>query len=233
MHRLDPALDRRLPQTLRQGRFLAGLAALILLATACSSTEDTSEGTAETDETEEAVEDTVRSFRIPNHGGDLEGHTPRGFAGSGTGLFTGDNLNPDFPNGEGIQILLTFELPDDIDQIRSASLSSVAMEVRGDPFGALGPLQAEPVTYEEFGPPLFELEADGEPVDCLRVGNEGVICDVSEAAAAGVAEGKARLQFRLQFVDPSDSDGEQDLALFYLTDTNTNEPGIFFLNVED
>lgn len=28
----------------------------------------------------------------------------------GTGLFAGDNLNPGFPNGDGVQIFLTFDL---------------------------------------------------------------------------------------------------------------------------
>ena len=48
---------------------------------------------------------------VTNQGGSLEGHTPRGFAGTGTGLFAGDNLNPAFPEGDGVQFLLTFELP--------------------------------------------------------------------------------------------------------------------------
>ena len=47
----------------------------------------------------------------------LEGHTPRGFAGSGTGLFVGDNLNPNFPDGEGLQILLSFLIPDELSLI--------------------------------------------------------------------------------------------------------------------
>lgn len=173
-----------------------------------------------------------RSITITNQGGDLEGHTPRGFAGSGTGLFTGDNLNANFPNGEGIQILLTFDLPDDVDQVFSASLTSDVMEVRGDPFTTLGDIEAEPVSYTEFGPPLFALEADGDAVSCLRVGPSGLICDVTDAAAAGVAAGREQLQFRLQFQNLSDNDGEQDLALFYLTDTNSNERGIFTLNLE-
>lgn len=213
--------------------WLTGLA-FVLLLSACSNGSSAESGSNEpsVEAAEPAEETGPRSISIDNQGGDLEGHTPRGFPGSGTGLFTGDNLNPNFPNGEGIQILLTFDLPDDVDEVFSASLTSDVMEVRGDPFTTLGVLKAEPVTYSEFGPPLFELAADGDAVDCLRVGQTGLICDVSDAAAAGVAAGRDQLQFRIQFENPSDNDGEQDLALFYRTDTNTNEPGIFSLNVE-
>lgn len=220
-------------------RRLTVVVALLFLAAACSSAGETSADSETTagetgaGENGEAAADETRptSLTITNQGGDMEGHTPRGFAGSGTGLFIGDNLNANFPDGEGIQLLLTFDLPDDVDEILSASLTSDVMEVRGDPFNALGDIEAEPVTYTEFGPPLFELEADGDPVNCLRVGPSGLICDVTQAAADGVAAGKDRLQFRLQFQNLSDSDGEPDLALFYLTDTNSNERGIFTLNL--
>lgn len=47
---------------------------------------------------------------LENQGGNMEGHTPRGFQGMGTGLFTGDNLNPNFPEGDGVQLFLTFDL---------------------------------------------------------------------------------------------------------------------------
>ena len=40
----------------------------------------------------------------------FEGHTPRGFQGMGTGLFVGDNLNPSFPDGDGVQMFLTFDI---------------------------------------------------------------------------------------------------------------------------
>jgi len=40
------------------------------------------------------------------------------------------------------------------------------------------------------------------------------------------------IQFRIRFETVDDSDGQADLALFYLTDSNTNEPGIFSLTIE-
>ena len=47
---------------------------------------------------------------LQNQGGSMEGHTPRGFRGMGTGLFAGDNLNQRFPDGDGVQLFLTFDL---------------------------------------------------------------------------------------------------------------------------
>lgn len=200
----------------RVHRLIVPILSVLLVAAACGSEIDLADG----------------PLIIENQGGELEGHTPRGFAGSGTGLFAGDNLNPNFPNGEGIQILLTFELPEGApSEITTATLASGVMEVRGNPFEALGSLQAEPVTYETFGPPLFELAADGPAVTCERFGETGITCDVSEAAAAALADNPERVQFRLQFEGLSDSDNEQDLALFFFTDANTNEPGIFTLQL--
>lgn len=51
-----------------------------------------------------------RAIVINNQGGNMEGHTPRGFQGMGVGLFAGDNLNPGFSNNDGVQFFLTFDL---------------------------------------------------------------------------------------------------------------------------
>lgn len=169
----------------------------------------------------------VAPLLVPNQGGDLEGHTPLGFAGSGTGLFVGDNLNERFPDGEGIQLLLTFELPPESAGSERALLTSDALTVRGTPFDDLGDLLVEPVTYDDFGPPLFELEPDGDAVVCERQGAGSVICDVTSVAAGT----HGRVQFRLRFERRGDNDGTKDLALFFLTDSNTNEPGIFTLEL--
>jgi len=200
--------------------------ALVLLATACSSEAPTTAA-----EPESAVEDSPLPLRLSNQGGSLEGHTPRTFAGSGVGLFAGDNLNSNFPNGVGIQILLSFDLPANVGQPTQVRLVSDALSERGNAFEALGPLQAEPVTYESFGPPLFELAADGPATDCSRVETAGIECDLTAAATAAIAADASRFQVRLQFATQSDNDGQQDLALFFLTDSNTNEPGIFFLEL--
>jgi len=38
-------------------------------------------------------------------------------------------------------------------------------------------------------------------------------------------------QFRLRLYAAGDGDGEQDLVAFFKSDSNTNEPGIFLLDV--
>jgi len=173
------------------------------------------------------------ALEIPNVGdGSLEGHTPRGFAGSGTGLFAGDNLNANFPNDDGVQIFLAFELPAELPQFESVSLVSVALNVQGDPFGTLGTLRAAPVSFDNFGPPVFETEPTG-PSSVCTVGSDGRLrCDVTAAARSAIAAGDSYIQIRVRFDEIGNGDGEQDLAMFFLTNSNTNEPGIFRLSFE-
>ena len=167
---------------------------------------------------------------VSNEGGSREGHTPTGFAGMGTGLFAGDNLNPAFPDGIGVQIYLTFELPDGV-TASDARVTSDALTVSGTPFEDLGPLLIEPVRYSSFGPELFDIEAVGEPVECSRPDATSIACDVNEAVGLAIAEALAEVQVRLRFEQPADSDGRQDLAMFFRTDSNTNEAGIFELEL--
>ena len=201
------------------------IALLVLVAVACSST---SSETA-TEITASGVDGPVV---VQNSGGPpLEGHTPQGFAGSGTGLFAGDNLNANFPDGEGVQIFIAFDLPDNLTEVATATLSSEVLTVRGTPFESLGPLRAQAVSFDTFGPPVFETPGLGEAVACSRRGENAIDCDVSAAAVQAVADGREHLQLRLRFDTRGDGDGEQDLALFFLTDSNTNEPGIFGLTL--
>ncbi|NOX31426.1 MAG: hypothetical protein GXP35_15470 [Actinobacteria bacterium] len=169
-------------------------------------------------------------LEIPNVGdGSLEGHTPRGFAGSGTGLFAGDNLNENFPNDDGVQIFLAFELPSQLPPFESVSLVSDALNVQGDPFGTLGTLRAAPVSFDNFSPPVFETEPTG-PTSACTVGSDGRFrCDVTEAASSAIAADDSHIQIRVRFDEVGNGDGEQDLAMFFLTNSNTNEPGIFRL----
>jgi hypothetical protein len=165
---------------------------------------------------------------VANEGGSREGHTPTAFAGMGTGLFAGDNLNPSFPEGVGVQTYLTFALPAELD-IGRASIVSDALKVSGTPFEDLGPLIAEPVAYDSFGPELFDLAAIGPHTECSVISLTSVECDVTEAVQVAARDGLTHVQFRVRFERPADGDGVQDLALFFRTDSNTNEPGLFQL----
>ena len=197
------------------------IVSVLLVATACSGA-----GTATTSSTPPAAD----SVTVSNQGGALEGHTPTGFAGSGTGLFAGDNLNASFPDGVGVQLFVTFALPRDVG-IGDARIVSDALHVSGTPFEDLGPLLIEPVSYETFGPELFDLVATGPHSECTVIGEAAIVCDVSTAIEELVGEGSDTAQFRIRFTRPADGDGQQDLAMFFRRDSNTNESGIFELEI--
>jgi hypothetical protein len=145
-------------------------------------------------------------------------------------LFAGDNLNASFPEGVGVQLYVTFALPRDVG-IGDARIISDALHVSGTPFEDLGPLLVEPVSYETFGPELYDLIATGPHSECTVTGETAIVCDVRTAVEELVAEGSVTAQFRIRFTTPADGDGQQDLAMFFRTDSNTNESGIFELEI--
>ena len=200
---------------------------IILLAAACTAVAaPATQDVTPTAPTATTLPTTL--LTIANAGGSREGHTPTAFPGMGTGLFAGDNLNPGFPEGVGVQIYLTFSLPPDQD-VAEASLISDALSVSGTPFADLGALVVEPVEYGSFGPDVFDDAAIGPSTECVVTDRSAIACDVSEALDVAVAAGKTEAQFRLRFEAAADNDGRQDLAMFFRTDSNTNEPGIFEL----
>jgi len=193
---------------------------VLLIAAACSGTSEAAAPPASAT--------TPDAITITNEGRTLEGHTPTAFPGMGTGLFAGDNLNPGFPEGVGVQLYLTFALPLGLD-VGSAQVVSDALHISGTPFEDLGPLLAEPIAYESFGPELFDLAALGPRTECTVTDGTSIQCDVTEALRVAAGDEKAEAQFRIRLEMPADSDGSQDLAMFYRTDSNTNEAGIFEL----
>ena len=204
------------------------LGALAIAIAACSGQDDSSVTFGDP----ATLGDQTASISIPNDGtSQWEGHTPRGFAGTGTGLFVGDNLNPNFPDGEGLQILLTFALPEGVATPSSATLSSSVLQTSGDVFEALGEIEAAPVSYEQFGPELFNIAPSGDLVTCERPSDTELSCDVTAAAQSAVESGADRVQIRLTLEELADNDGQQDLALFNNGDSNTNEAGLFTLQL--
>ena len=204
------------------------LGALAIAIAACSGQDDSSVTFGDP----ATLGDQTASISIPNDGtSQWEGHTPRGFAGTGTGLFVGDNLNSNFPDGEGLQILLTFALPEGVATPSSATLSSSVLQTSGDVFEALGEIEAAPVSYEQFGPELFNIAPSGDLVTCERPSDTELSCDVTAAAQSAVESGADRVQIRLTLEELADNDGQQDLALFNNGDSNTNEAGLFTLQL--
>jgi hypothetical protein len=196
----------------------AALVSIALVAAACSGT-----STPET-----SIAGGSNSYVILNQGGTNEGHTPTAFAGMGTGLFAGDNLNASFPEGVGVQLFLTFDIPADIN-VDSALIRSDALHVAGTPFPDLGPLLVEPIRYSEFGPELFDLEAAGGAATCSVTSDTTIECPVTEAIDNAVGRRDTTAQFRIRFDTEADNDGQQDLAMFFRTSSNTNEAGLFEL----
>ncbi|MDA1258962.1 MAG: hypothetical protein O3C10_14140 [Chloroflexi bacterium] len=232
-------------------RLILFMAPLVALATACSS------GTDDPDAAQipESALPTPRSapvatsvpslegaltFVIPNIGSNAtEGHTPRGFRGSGTGLFAGDNLNSSFPDGDGVQIFLSFSLAGDLTAapgglVKSAVLRSGAFTARGSPFQDLGALNAAEMRWDNFSPDLWNAQsADGAASCVFSTSADGPFeCDLGPAVQRALDDGYPFAQFRLRFDRASDGDRAADLAMFFLTNSNTNEPGIFELKVE-
>ena len=174
------------------------------------------------------------SLTLENHGGAMEGHTPRGFQGSGAGLFTGDNLNRNFPNGDGVQIFLTFDLAGiPPGKVESAILRADNATVIRTPFEDLGALRAEEIRFEGFSSALWNAAPVAEGALCTLAVSAGepVRCDVSEAVQSSLDDSYRYAQFTVRLDQAGDGDGEQDLVAFFKTDSNTNEPGIFLLDV--
>lgn len=125
----------------------------------------------------------------------------------------------------GVQTYLTFSLPTDV-LISNARIASDALAVVGSPFNDLGVLLIEPVEYRAFGPELFELDASRDPVACHVTGSSSIECDVTAAVRTPIDNGRDTVQFRLRFEKTGDNDGRIDLAMFYRSDSNTNEAGL-------
>lgn len=175
-------------------------------------------------------------IKLRNQGGDLEGHTPRGFEGQGAGLFVGDNLNQNFPNGDGIQTFLTFDLSEvPQGEIIAATLRAPKQNIliKGSPFEDLGNLNLEEIRFSRFSSILWNLNPFENSAPCIFATSElgPFECDVSSAIKNSRKDGYDYSQFRLSFDRAGDFDDEQDMALFFITTSNINQPGIFELEL--
>lgn len=198
-------------------------------------------GTAPTDRTETAP---VQEFVLSNSGdADREGHTPRGFMGQGGGLFVGDDLNASFPEGDGVQAFLSFNigrssggaLAEGGWTVRSAVLASeVDPEIEGTPFEDLGDLVADEVVFDEFSSALWNLAPPPGAAQCVFSDGPagGFACDLAGAVQHAIDDGRRWVNARLSFEAAGDSDGVQDMVFFFRGDVNATERDLFSLTVE-
>ena len=214
-------------------QFLWGLFLLILAS--CSSPSIEGRETLEPlPETEAVVSPQPETVMLKNEGGSMGGHTPRGFQGMGTGLFVGDNLNPRFPDGEGVQLFITFDLSAlPPGKIETATLRTQNVATRGMPFEDLGSLTAQEVRFDSFSAALWNLEPVSQGASCeFATSADGPFaCDLTSAIQRSIADEHPYAQFRLRLDEAGDSDGQADLVMFFINDSNSNEPGIFELEI--
>ncbi|MFV2001975.1 MAG: hypothetical protein ACC619_03235, partial [Paracoccaceae bacterium] len=181
-----------------------------------------------------AQSDNPAGISLFNIGGDMGGHTPRGFQGQGNGIFVGDNLNRSFPNGDGVQAFISFDISGlPAGTIKSARLSSRFLRVNGEPFTDLGPIRLEQTEFSRFSSALWNSPAQPGLGCVLAISPDQTSagCDLTAAVQGALADGRQLLQFRLRFEKISDADNRPDLALFFKQDSNTNEGGVFELTI--
>ena len=215
---------------MRLGRTILVVVAVVILVSLISiGFRDDTNTSLDTQET------TSGTIYIPNEGGLSGGHTPRGFQGQGTGFFVGDNLNPNFPNGDGVQAFLAFDISAlQISDFDTAVLTSNNLHINGSPFTDLGNIIVEEVQYDSFSSKLWDIESQGEVCVLERGTTTGTIsCDIEGTLSDAIRDGKSTLQLRLRFETVSDNDNSADLALFYRTSSNTNDSGIFIIEVTE
>ena len=166
----------------------------------------------------------------------LEGHTPRGFSGQGVGLFTGDNLNPGFPDGDGVQAFTTIDLATvgiaDALRVDSATLTIPESEISGTPFQDLGALVAEEVMYDAFSRDLFDLAPTTGGFSCTLAtsADDTPSCDATELVAAAIAAEADTIQLRIRFETAGDNDGQGDLIFFNTDNANEVVPGLVVID---
>ena len=87
--------------------------------------------------------------------------------------------------------------------------------------------------YQQFSPALWNLAplSDGGSCTFSDWTNRTLQCDVTEAVRNALGNDYGLAPFRLRLERVGDGDGSPDLVMFFLTDSNTNEAGIFELEV--
>ena len=143
-------------------------------------------------------------------------------------------MNQNFPEGDGVQIFLTFDLSFVQETITEARLQAPKENIHfsGTHLEDWGNLIVEEVRYDTFSSKLWDLGSSGN--GCIfATSEEGPFeCDVSSIVTNSLNDNYRYAQSRIRFENPGDNDGQQDMVMFYITNSNTNERGIFELVIE-
>ena len=116
---------------------------------------------------------------------------------------------------------------------RVAELRSDNVRVSGTPFEDLGNLTVEEIRYDAFSRALWNADPVSDGASCtLATSASGPFaCDLAELVQNSIDDGYDLAQMRLRLDAAGDGDGSADLVMFYITNSNTNEPGISELEV--
>lgn len=189
----------------------------------------------------------LRTYEATNTGdGALEGHTPQGFEGMGDGLFAADEINPGFPAGDATQVFVTLPLDTGRPNRRLAgadravinatlSVPTANVTIQGDPYAELGPLVADPVTFDTFSAALWDLAPNDASTGCTLASSlsDGISCDLTAAVQQALDAGETSLQLRIRFDGLGTANGAPDGVYFDVDgDLNTPDPDTFSLVVE-
>ena len=101
------------------------------------------------------------------------------------------------------------------------------------PLKDLGALRAEEIRYSKFSSALWNLEALAGGAECeFATSRNGPFqCDLGDAVQRSLNDSYPLAQFRLLLDRAGDNDGTPDMVAFFIADSNTNQPGIFELEV--
>ena len=94
-------------------------------------------------------------------------------------------------------------------------------------------MRAEEIRFSQFSPDLWDKLAliGGDVCEIANTSNGPFQCDVAGAVQRSLDDSYRFVQFRLLLDRAGDNDGSQDLVSFFITNSNTNEPGIFELEI--
>jgi hypothetical protein len=116
--------------------------------------------------------------------------------------------------GEQYKGFISFDLgtlPTSMARLSTARLNLQITQRPGNPFNGLGALALDHASFDAIGPDAFDADPISELGSIANAGNAGTVLrvDVREAVEADIGE-RSLSQFRLQFEQVTDDDGNAD-----------------------